>query len=131
MEKLDSEKQDLLNKVKKPHTMEGVKLRYDAYKHLTTLNTGSILILFTLLEKILKTQLWKSLILAALTSLIISVITSIAMMFLLAMEIQRDVGEDVTGVELNIYTSIGLTSLICFLVGILCIVVFTFRNLYA
>jgi hypothetical protein len=33
------------------HELEGYKLDHDTYKHLTTLSTGTILILATLMEK--------------------------------------------------------------------------------
>ena len=43
-------------------TMEGNKLLYDTLKHLTTLCTGSIIILVAFLEKIFLNAEWKFLV---------------------------------------------------------------------
>jgi len=47
---------------KRSSFLEGQKLFHDTFKHLTTLNTGSILILATFLEKFFKVPTWKILI---------------------------------------------------------------------
>ena len=44
---------------------ESWKLQYDIYKHLTTLSTGSILLLITFLEKLFARPIWKWLVIVA------------------------------------------------------------------
>lgn len=41
---------------------EGEKLYFDSMKHLTTLNTGSVLLLVTFLEKLFSSPRWRVLV---------------------------------------------------------------------
>lgn len=52
------------------------KSLYEYLKHLTTLSTGSIVLLSTFLEKILKAKKWEFLIIAAIVALLFSVVCS-------------------------------------------------------
>ena len=64
--------------------VEGEKLFEDFYKHLTTLNTGAILLLSTVLEKAYVNPQGKFFIAAALVCFIISIVTSSAAILLTA-----------------------------------------------
>ncbi len=64
--------------------VEGEKLFEDFYKHLTTLNTGAILLLSTVLEKAYVNPQAKILIAVALVCFIISIVTSSAAILLTA-----------------------------------------------
>lgn len=106
---------------------ESWKLQYDIYKHLTTLNTGSILLLVTFLEKIFVRPAWKVLVIAAFCLLFISIIASFIVMNILASvirEMKLDKGEK------RFYTKIISIALIAFLLGILCLIIFAVGNLY-
>ena len=77
---------------------EGQKLLYDTCKHLTTLNTGSILILATFLEKLfIQDREWTYLVAVVFLALIISMISSVATMLALSSNVfyLRDATETV------------------------------------
>ncbi|MDQ3847399.1 MAG: hypothetical protein M3261_00410, partial [Thermoproteota archaeon] len=67
--------------------VEGQKLVYDTFKHLTTINTGSILLLVAFIEKLFTNPRWKVLITVAFISFIISTVCSIFMMIMIAGDI--------------------------------------------
>lgn len=105
---------------------ESWKLQYDIYKHLTTLSTGSILLLITFLEKLFSRPLWKWLVPVALCCLFASVFFSFVVMNILASYV-RDMGKDDRYIRINlaiIFISLGLFSL-----GILSLIVFAVKNL--
>lgn len=106
---------------------ESWKLKYDIYKHLTTLSTGSILLLVTFLEKIFVRPAWKGLVIAALCLLFISILASFIVMNILASVI-RDMKLD--NKEERFYTKIIGFALIAFLLGILSLIIFAVGNLY-
>jgi len=54
--------------------VESQKLVFDYIKHITTLDTGSIILLTILLEKFLKTPQWRFLIISGFIGFIVSVI---------------------------------------------------------
>jgi hypothetical protein len=67
--------------VKEKATEEANKLFYDVFKHLTTLSTGSILILVSLLELFFTAPQWKGLVVVSLSSFIVCIVGSVLMMF--------------------------------------------------
>ncbi len=60
---------------------EANKLFYDVFKHLTTLSTGAILILASLLETLFARPQGRFLIVVALVSFIVSMVSAVRMMF--------------------------------------------------
>jgi|GEM_PF-2398080 len=105
---------------------EGWKLQYDIYKHLTTLSTGSILLLITFLEKLFSRPSYKWLVPLALCSLFASIFFSFFVMNILASYV-RDMGADKRFIKRNmviIFISLGL-----FLLGIISLIVFAVVNL--
>ncbi len=106
---------------------ESWKLKYDIYKHLTTLSTGSILLLVTFLEKIFVRLVWKGLVIAAFCLLFIAILASFIVMNILASVI-RDMKLNKREERFN--TKIIGFALIAFLLGILSLIIFAVVNLY-
>lgn len=105
---------------------ESWKLQYDIYKHLTTLSTGSILLLITFLEKMFSRPLWQWLVPVALCCLFASIFLSFVVMNILSSYV-RDMGKDERFVKRNlviIFIDLGLFSL-----GIFSLIVFAVKNL--
>ena len=78
---------------------EGLKLFFDAFKHLTTLSSGSIVVLVTVVGKIGSVPLvgeigsvpqWKGLVTLSLVSFLISIVGSIIVMLSTARTIRRN-----------------------------------------
>lgn len=61
----------------KPETIESMKFWADFLKHLTTLSTGSILLIGTFLEKLFARPAWKAAVIVALSGFLVSVIGSV------------------------------------------------------
>lgn len=111
---------------------EGWKLHYDAVKHITTLCTGSILILVTFLEKLFTNPSWKWLVSVTFGLLLFSIIGSLYAMMHIASAVR-----DVTHVAaysreggeraILIFTILSYVGFIC---GIISLIVFAIRNLY-
>lgn len=107
---------------------EGEKLYFDSMKHLTTLNTGSILLLVTFLEKLFNNPRWRALIAVSLISFVISILCSVSSMFQSANHIKYS--GKFRRLETRIKNVVYYSSLITFLVGIVSLVMFALRNLY-
>jgi hypothetical protein len=106
---------------------ESWKLRYDTYKHLTTLSTGSILLLVTFLEKLFVRPTWKGLVIVAFCLFVITVLASLVVMnitvgFIREIEIEKR--DEKQG---GVFVAIALIS---FLLGISSLIVFAVKNLY-
>ena len=69
---------------------EGLKLFFDAFKHLTTLSSGSIVVLVTVVGKIGSVPQWKGLVTLSLVSFLISIVGSIIVMLSTARTIRRN-----------------------------------------
>jgi hypothetical protein len=107
---------------------EGQKLLYDSVKHLTTLSTGSILILIALLEKFFKTPEWPYLIAVGFLSLTLSTLGSVITMIILSNSVfyfREDVELGSKKGALVFYFSLG-----AFILGIGSIVFFALKNFY-
>ena len=104
---------------------EANKLFYDVFKHLTTLSTGSILILASLLETLFSNPQWKFLIVVALFSFIVSIVSAVRMMFFQASAV-LNLKDEVTLAE---HVSF-LVTVSSFLLGIISFVAFAIKNFY-
>jgi len=111
-----------------------LKLRYDAFKHLTTLNTGAILIIVALLEKFIAGPRWRVLVSVAFLLFLISTIFSFMMMNAAASYI-RDIPNtedpqtlsdkrETKALDYFVGTCIG-----SFILGLLSMAIFAIRNL--
>ncbi|HEY6896129.1 MAG TPA: hypothetical protein VI279_02625 [Rhodocyclaceae bacterium] len=108
--------------------IEGAKLGYDFFKHMTTLSTASLLLLSTLLEKFFRAPSWTALIGATFVGLIASLVFSLIAMFSLSITVTRsgDTKEPFEALAgLGVVGSVG-----GFLIGIIALATFTLKNFY-
>jgi len=105
---------------------ESWKLQYDIYKHLTTLSTGSILLLITFLEKLFAKPIWKELVVVALCCLFASILTSFIVMNLMASQV-REMEVDQRFVTRNLIVIILALGTFC--LGIIFLIIFAVKNL--
>jgi hypothetical protein len=107
-------------------TLESLKLDHDTFKHLTTISTGSILILSTFIEKFFQNPSWKGLIAFTFVSLMVCTYTSVIEMFRISHE---GLARKSTNKKRTLWSKmVPLLSCGCFLLGILSLVVFSLRN---
>jgi hypothetical protein len=104
---------------------EANKLFYDVFKHLTTLSTGSILILASLLETLFPNPHWRFLIVIALVSFIVSTVSAVRMMFFQASAVMERRRETTRGEHVGFMITVA-----SFLLGIGSFVVFAIMNFY-
>jgi hypothetical protein len=107
---------------------EGEKLYFDSMKHVTTLNTGSILILVTMLEKLFPNPRWWALIAFSLTSFGFSILCSVSSMLQSAHYVKWY--GNIPKAEATIKDLVYYLALISFLFGIISLVVFAMKNLF-
>lgn len=125
--KTNSSQTSSQNAEQKAHE-EAWKLRYDTYKHLTTLSTGSILLLVTFLEKLFNKPLWKGLVVVALCLFLTSILASLFAMNVLASAVQN------MGMSRKEEAFSGIIIFVAwsgFLFGIISMIIFAVKNLYA
>jgi hypothetical protein len=106
---------------------EALKLFYDTMKHLTTLSTGSILVLLAFLEKIFTRPRWKALIVLTLVSLIISTLAALAAMLYISEALESVV---INEERKNYAVASYLISVSTFLLGLGILITFTIKNLF-
>ena len=106
--------------------LEKSKFEYDFCKHLSSLNTVAILIMFAFFSKLTNVQ-WSFLIGVSLIAFIISVLTCLVLM-LIYMELSEDLEN--WRISLSAQSVATTGSVIFFLTGILILVVVLFKNLY-
>ena len=121
--------QSSLTEEQKVARREGQKLLYDAFKHLTTLSTGSILILATFLEKIFKEEHeWKALIAVVFVGFILSTVSAFITMLALSDSVFNIAEETESGSRMG---AMGFRlSLGSFVVGIASLVAFALKNFF-
>lgn len=111
--------------------IEQMKLVQDFLKHLTTLSAGSIVIVATFLEKIFRTPQQKWLVVVSIAAFLVCVLASMVVYLMLIMwsPIQMEPEDDPP----RFPTQIGFIATWCtlggFLIGTLCLGVFTVINL--
>lgn len=115
---------------KSTHAPEHYKMLSDYLKHLTTLSTGSLLLLVTFLEKIFVQPLWKPLVIIALVSFLLSVIASIAS-FTLVISLSANYKDQTEpqGWEETVNVVSIIVTWLGFLIGVASLTVFAIRNL--
>lgn len=117
--------------------LESTKLNFDAIKHLTTLSTGSIVLLVTFLEKIFREgQHWRILIGAALICFIFSIVGCVSdllqnadLITSVALSRNRPL-EHFASLDSNTLQVTIRFCFVTFLIGIMSLTVFALRNLY-
>lgn len=106
---------------------DALKQLYDFFKHLTTINTGSILLMIAMLEKLFKSPEWKWLIGASFTCFLLSLCASLFCMFFYIRRLGE--AEGLGDIERNFAGASFLTSTIGFLAGLVTLAVFSLKNL--
>ena len=106
----------------------GQQQYFDALKHVTTLSTGTIVILATFLEKVFTASQWKWLAGACFILLALSVVTSVAMMFWHTLSAEEDLGT-LTRDGFRAYFALAMLSAWSFGLGIVCLANFVIKNL--
>ena len=112
--------------------LEVSKISFESMKHLTTLSTGSIVLMITFLEKLFSTNReWTGLIGAALICFVVSILTAASSLIQLTnlltsvFALQKDM--HFRDNLRNISTAVAFCS---FILGIILLVIFAFKNLY-
>lgn len=105
---------------------ESLKLSYDLFKHITTLSTGTLLILIAFLERLFQNPTWKFLVSISFTSLVLVIVLSLVLMFLIA----GGIGEfgELREREYKINRWIFIFTIGFFVVGIISFVAFALVN---
>ena len=109
---------------------------YDAFKHITTLSTASILILATILEKFVKAGQWYALVPTSFAAFMMSIVGCIGMMFAIY-KLAGDLAfsDDPRGSEIDDFTRSRFVhvafslALIGFLSGLACLGIFVSKNI--
>jgi hypothetical protein len=105
---------------------EGEKLFFESMKHLTTLNTGSILLLVTFIEKLFSNPSWKGLIAVSLISFVVSIMCSVSSMLQSANHVKHS--GRFPRLETGVKTTIYYSALFTFVVGLAGLVAFALKN---
>jgi len=105
--------------------LESLKLDHETFKHLTTVSTGSILILATFLDRLAKAPELKWLIPLAFAALMVAAYTSVVEMFRISHRRVLQKRERKWRPTLVAILSCG-----CFMVGMLCLSVFVAWNFW-
>lgn len=104
--------------------VEGEKLLFDIWKHLTTLSSGAILVLIALLEKLLKQTIhWRWLIVISIGSFLTSTMWSVTGMLQISISLRQSESFGKLG------KATGLITLTLFGMGLLSLLIFACRNL--
>lgn len=107
---------------------ESWKLVYDFFKHITTLDTGAILLLVGLLEKLFKEPKWRPLVGLAIILFLTSLVSCLATMYLMAFFISQ--GGKPGGFPEAIAIVPFLLAIVGFVGGLCCLGAFTMKNFY-
>lgn len=105
---------------------ESLKLGYDLFKHVTTLSTGTLLILITFIEKLFQNPAWKFLVSISFVSLMLVIILSLVLMFFVTDGV--GVLGELQEHEIKINRWIFMSVIVCFMIGILSFVIFALVN---
>ena len=109
--------------------IEGYKLVHDTFKHLTTLSTGSVVLLATFLKDLFQHPGWPWLVAISLFLFLVSTVASVIVMLAIGDLVGSDGGSlSVPGLEVSAVPCIVI-SWIAFLLGVASLVVFALKNL--
>lgn len=93
--------------------LEGRKLYFDMVKHLTTLSSGSILVVATLVEKLFDKPRHLWIVVIVLIAFLVSVISGLMSMLLTSTEVRRELEPADKATKINT----GLVSIVAFIAG--------------
>jgi hypothetical protein len=106
--------------------IEALKTIYDFFKHLTTLSTGSILLMATLMERVFKSPVATGLVSISFVGFIVSIVSSLASMFVLTQAIKAP--DFLAPAEKNFWALAVAGAVGGFLVAISLLVLFSVKN---
>jgi len=121
---MPSEKTPEQQKIAADAHRESAKLFYDFFKHVTTLATGTIVVLATFIEKIFKAPIWLPLVVITFFGLVVSLALALIAMFFMGKHIRTPISNAETGRLINII----LICISSFFIALLCLTIFTIRN---
>lgn len=107
---------------------EGEKLYFESMKHLTTLSTGSILLLVTMMEKLFHSPRWRALIVSSLISFGVSILCSVSSMLQSANSVKWH--GDFPKIEASMKDLMYYLALVTFLLGIIGLILFAMKNFF-
>jgi ABC-type Fe3+-siderophore transport system permease subunit len=105
---------------------ESLKLLFEVYKHITTLSTGAIVIIATLLEKLFKSPQEVYLVATAVSFFLAAVVSSLIMMAHLAVE--QQLNRKINLLDRIAKRALYIMSPLFFCLGVFCLVVFSAKN---
>jgi len=109
---------------------EFYKFTSEYLKHITTLSTGSIVLITTFLNNIFRYPRWTAFVIVALVGFILSVIASVVAYTLLVHAYRRSLAKStVASCPLNILLGSTYLTWIGFLVGMISLTIFAVKNL--
>lgn len=108
--------------------IEHLKAASDHFKHITTLSSGFILVMATLLEKLFEQPAWRLLVPVAFVAFALAILLSVAAQAFFIDFIRRASGYT-TDATAPLAATLTLTTWGAFLVGVLALVVFAVKNL--
>lgn len=108
--------------------LETAKAQIDYCKHMTTLSTGSIILLATFMEKLFANPCWKPLVVVSFIGFLLSVVSSVTQHTMYVLNGDA-FARNVTDWRLTVATIAMIGIWIGFFVGVLSLGVFGIRNL--
>ncbi len=107
---------------------EQYKALFDHIKHIATLSTGTILILFALLQNFVKQPIARDLAKASVVSFLLSIVAGAILFGILALRFPRRGADPLSKPERDVITTMMLLAWASFVVGIVCLGVFFLMN---
>jgi len=111
--------------------VEGIKLTCDFFKHLTTLSTGSIVILATFREKLAPQSHWLPLAAVAAGGFVLTVLGTVISHAILAFRAEQSKFDETKGVSAIVELITFSLAALAFFVALACLALFAIRNLWA
>ena len=108
---------------------EHQKVFHDYLKHLTTLSTGSIVLLAAFLEKLFIQRMWKVLVALSFVAFILSVIAAVAAHTFFVLHFPRPENKPTEWIK-DATAFALLIAWLGFLIGVVSLAIFSIRNLY-
>ncbi len=109
------------------HSPEGQKLFYDTFKHLTTLSTGSILLMTTFLARFPQRPAWAFLVGAALLGFLLTIVGALVVMMTFAEAVHK--GGTAPWSTQTVGSAMLTISLASFVGALICVAAFVLKNL--
>lgn len=100
----------------------------DFLKHLTTLSTGSILLMVTFLEKLFLNPQWKHLVWVSFLSFALSIIGCLSIHLLSVLSVSKDSDAPISNYSLITQLILLLVAFLGFLTGIISLICFALKN---